>query len=101
MATLAAEPAIQDFRRPGPATELPGRLANLLYTMEKAMTSHRPAHQPQTKVRGSNRNMIRAGIGLAVLFVAVFAIGMTIGYQIVYRNVDVAAFAPDTKSPRL
>ena len=45
--------------------------------------------------------MIGAGITLAVLFVAVFAVGMTIGYQSVHRHGDVAAIATDAKSSRL
>jgi hypothetical protein len=106
MATLAAGPDIQDFRlrlRIGPAAELPGCLANLLYTMEKTMTSNRPAHKPQTSIREyrSNGGMIGAGITLAVLFVAVFAVGMTIGYQSVHRHGDVAAIATDAKASRL
>jgi len=77
--------------------ELPGGLANLWYTMEKAMTSHRPA---RIRRFGAKRNKIGAGIGLAVLFAAVFAIGMTIGYTSVYRNVAIAVLG-DTHSPRL
>jgi glycerate kinase len=101
MATLAAGPGIQGFRLRGLAAELPVHLANLLYTMENAMTSHRPAHKRQTNIRRSSRSMIGAGVGLAALLVAVFAVGMTIGYQSVYRHADVAAVASDTKSPRL
>jgi hypothetical protein len=69
--------------------------------MEKAMTSHRPAHKRQTSIRGlnSNRGTIRASIGLAVVLIAVFAVGMTIGYQSVYRNIAVAVLATDAQSP--
>ena len=90
MATLAAGPGIQDFRLRGLAAELPGRLANLLYTMENAMISHRPAPKSQTKVRGSKRSMIGAGIGLAVLLGAMFAVGMAIGSTSIYRNIAIA-----------
>ena len=101
MATWVAGPGIQDFRLRGLAMEPPGRFANLWYTMENAMTSHRPAHKPQTNIWRSNRNMVRAGIGLAVVFAAVFAIGLAIGYTSVYRNVAIAVLGADTQSPGL
>jgi hypothetical protein len=38
-------------------------------------------------------------LGVSLVLLAVFAAGMTIGYHIVYRNVTVAAVAPDPAPP--
>jgi hypothetical protein len=57
---------------------------------ENAMISHRPAPKSQTKVRGSKRSMIGAGIGLAVLLGAMFTVGMAIGSTSIYRNIAIA-----------
>ena len=38
-------------------------------------------------------------LGLSLVLLAVFGAGMSIGYHLVYRNVTVAAVAPDPAPP--
>jgi hypothetical protein len=67
----------------GPGHDLTGR--------ESDMTTHR------ARFRHRAFGFL---LGLALVLLAVFAAGMTIGYHVVYRGVTVAAVVPDPAPPQ-